>query len=284
MKLLIGAHVSIAGGLYKAFERSTAIGGTVMQIFTKSSRSWYQKPLSKEDIALFAQHWQRSGIADVVVHNTYLVNIAAADAQLEKKSVEALKDELHRCEQLNIPYLVMHPGSHGGFGEEQGLKKIAKNLDIILGTAEGNTKIVLETTAGQGTALGTSFEQIAAIRSWCKEKKRIGVCIDTCHIFSAGYDIASEEGYEKTMKQCDNIIGLSHVKVMHINDSKTPLGSHVDRHENLGKGTIPLKTFERMVNDKRLAQVPKILETPDEDLYAKEIAMLNKMVHKYKSG
>lgn len=280
-EILIGAHVSIAGGLHHAFDRALSIGASTFQIFTSSSRSWHEKPLPKEDCALFDRARKDSGIDVVVAHASYLINIASSTPKTFYSSQKALKDELVRCEQLGIQYLVLHPGAHTGSGVEQGIENIVRALDAVLEAVPGKTMIALESMAGQGTTLGSHFEELKAIRNACSHKKRIGVCLDTCHMYSAGYDIGTEEGYKATMKQCDEIIGLEHVKVIHVNDSKTKLGSHVDRHEALGKGTIPLSTFELLINDQHFNNVSKILETPTDaamKLYAQEIELLKKMV------
>ncbi|MBU1007920.1 deoxyribonuclease IV [Candidatus Dependentiae bacterium] len=274
---LIGAHISIAGGFCKAIERAQALGATTMQIFTKSSRSWFEKPISDDEVKAFKKALKQSKLKKIMAHSSYLINIASTNPETEKNSATALKHELKRCEQLGIPYLVMHPGSHLGAGEQEGIKKICKNLDKILAQASGTTKILLETMAGQGTNLGHTFEQIKSIIANCAHKKLLGVCLDTCHIFAAGYDIRTEEAYKKTIKQFAQIIGIRKLQALHLNDSKTGLDSHKDRHESLGEGHIPRTTFKYIMQDKRFAKIPKILETPDPNLYAKEINMLNRM-------
>jgi len=278
--ILVGAHMSISGGTHKSIARGEAIGCTAIQIFNKSSRSWHAKALSQEEINLFKSTQKASSIKIVISHTSYLINICSPNAQTEKKSVAALHVELDRCEQLGIPYLVLHPGSHVKSGEEVGIEKIAKNLDLILGKSKGITKILLETMAGQGTNIGHTFEQLKAIRSKCKQKRKIGICLDTCHIFAAGYNINTEKGYQGVMKQFDKILGINLIKAIHVNDSKTECGAHKDRHENLGKGKIARQAFKMIMNDKRFAKVPKILETPvqDEQEYAAEIKMLKRMV------
>jgi deoxyribonuclease-4 len=274
--VLVGAHVSIAGGLHKAVERALALGATTMQIFTKSSRSWYDKPISPETEKLFKKALKDSGLKKIVAHASYLINIASAKPNTEQQSVAALKHELHRCEQLSIPFLVLHPGSHIGDGEEKGIKKICKNLDKVLATANGKTKLLLETMAGQGTNLGYTFKQIREIHDRCTHKKHLGVCLDTCHIFAAGYELRNTTEYEKTMKKFARIVGLRKLKAIHLNDSKTELGSRKDRHESLGKGQIPKKIFQLIMQDKRLVGIPKILETPDPTLYKEEISLLKR--------
>ena len=278
--ILVGAHVSIAGEMYKSVERALSIGATTMQIFTKSSRSWVAKKLTDQNCEDFKTAVKSSGLSHLVAHASYLINIGTHDGETERKAVDALTDELMRCEQLGIPYLVLHPGSHVGEGIEKGIKQIAKHLDAILQKIDGKTIIALETMAGQGTNLGSTFEEIKTIIDLCEEKKRIGVCLDTCHIFSAGYDISTTDGYKKVMKSFDEIIGLKKLKVVHINDSKTAFNSHKDRHEELGKGSIPLETFKLIMHDKNLENIPKILETPTDDemkLYCKEIKLLKEL-------
>lgn len=278
--ILLGAHVSISGGFYKAIEKGEQIGCTAIQIFTKSGRSWFAKKITNEEIKKFKETLKNSHIKYVIAHASYLINIGSPKKEMEKKSIAGLELELERCEQLGIKYLVVHPGAHLKEGEEKCLKQIAKNLDKILKKHKGKTKILLETTAGQGTNVGYKFEQIKEILDLSKEKNKLGVCLDTCHIFSAGYDIGSPKGYEKVMKQFSKIIGLKNLKVVHLNDSKTKLNSKKDRHENIGKGTIPLSTFRLIMNDKRLEKIPKILETPVKtgDEHSKEIKMLKAML------
>ncbi len=266
---LLGAHMSIAGGVHTAFDRGEKIGCTTIQVFTKNSNQWFGKPLTEEDIQQYKQKAKESSIAPVIAHDCYLINLCAKDTVILKKSRDAFLDELQRCEALGIPYLNFHPGSHMGQGEEEGIKRITESINLIHEKTEGfSVKSVLETTAGQGTALGYTFEQLRAIIDAVDEKKRIGVCIDTCHIFTAGYDIRTEEGYEKTFHEFDEVIGLDRLVAFHVNDSKKGLGSRVDRHEHIGKGTIGMKGFSLLMNDQRFQGIPKILETPkSEDMH-----------------
>lgn len=276
---LVGAHVSIAGGLHKAIERAEALGGTTMQIFTKNSKAWFGKPIPQEEAERFRKALKESNLKGVMAHASYLINIASPKPEMIKKSIAGLKHELHRCEELNIPYLILHPGAHTGSGEEKGLEQVSKSLDAVLETANGTTKILLETMAGQGTSLGHTFEQIKTIYQNCKHKKLLGVCLDTCHIFAAGYDIRTEKAYTETMTKFSKVIGLSRLKAIHLNGSKTELGSHKDRHENLGDGYIPNKTFQLIMQDERLVKIPKVLETPSEDgvtEYTREIKLLKR--------
>lgn len=260
--LLFGAHVSISGGLEKAFQRGKSIGCTAIQIFTKSNRQWAAKPLTKNDIELFKQAHKSSPIKHVIVHASYLINIGSPNTDTHKKSVAALEKELKRCEQLGIRHLVLHPGSHLKTGEDECLKKVASSLDSIFEKIPGNTMILLETMAGQGSSLCYVFEHIKKIMRYSSHKKRLGVCFDTCHAFAAGYDFRTPKTYEAMWKKFDKTIGLNKIKAMHINDSKKELGSRVDRHEDIGKGKIGTKAFSLLFNDERFFDVPKILETP----------------------
>lgn len=278
--ILIGAHVSSAKSLHLAFARGESIGCTTMQIFTKSSRTWDAKPLTAIEIEQFIKRAQESPITNVVVHAGYLINLCSSNPENEQKSIASLIQEIERCAHLNIKYLVLHPGSHLGAGEKEGTEKIAHNLNHVLKNTDESVSIVLETTAGQGTNLGYTFEQLRDIRNLINDKKRIGICLDTCHIFCAGYDISTPESYKKTINLFDEIIGLSHLKVIHINGTKDARGSRTDRHSPIQEGKIPLTTFELFMNDHRLIHIPKILETPaNEDmiLWKKEIALLKKM-------
>lgn len=261
--LLIGAHVSISGGLHKAFPLAADIGCTAMQIFTKNASQWNAKPLQDKEIQQFKAAWEASGIRMVVAHDSYLINLATPDDALLEKSRSAMRIEVERCEQLGIPSLVMHPGSHVGSGEEAGLRRVAESFDAIHRQTSGyQTKILVETTAGQGTNLGWQFEQIARIFEHVAQPERLGVCFDTCHAFAAGYDIRTEAAYRQTMAEFDRIIGLARLNAIHVNDSVKPLGCRVDRHEAIGKGHIGLDGFRWLMNDPRLADIPKILETP----------------------
>jgi deoxyribonuclease-4 len=279
--ILVGSHVSAAGELYKAIERAASIDCSAFQIFTKSNRSWFDKPITEQAAAQFKDTLAATPtIKSVVVHSSYLINIGSPEEDKAKQSTKALLDEVRRCQQLGIKLLVLHPGSHLKSGEEDSLKRIATALDTVLEQSEG-VSIVLETMAGQGTNLGYTFEQLAAIRQQCAHKRRVSFCLDTCHVFSAGYDITTTEGYEKTITAFDSIIGLEHLTVIHLNDSQKGLASKVDRHAPLGTGHIPLATFSLIMNDKRLTQIPKLLETPsdpDMKLWAAEIKLLKGMV------
>lgn len=260
---MFGAHMSIAGGLDKALERGEKINCRTIQIFTKSNNQWKAKEITDEDLHRFHNLYNKSRIFQVVAHDSYLINLASPDPVLHRKSIDAFFHEMERCEKLKIPYLVFHPGAHVGSGEKAGLKKIAQSINVLLKRGKGfKVSLLLETTAGQGTNLGYKFEHLADIIKMVRQKKSIGVCVDTCHIFAAGYDITTQKGYKKSFQTFNKVIGLDKLKVFHINDSKKELGSRVDRHEHIGKGFLGLKPFEFLVNDKRFVDTPKILETP----------------------
>lgn len=263
---LVGAHESIAGGVHTAFERGIRAGCRALQVFTKNSNQWRSKPLSDADIANYKTAASESTLGPVIAHDSYLINLCAKDPAILEKSREAFIDEIRRCDALGIPYLNFHPGAHMGRGEEEGIALIAESLDEAhAATAGSATMSVLETTAGQGSAIGYSFEHLRAIMDRVRDPGRMGVCLDTCHVFAAGYDISTPKGYEETMRLFDEIIGLRHLVAIHANDSKKPLGSRVDRHEHIGKGAIGEAGFRCLMRDERLAMVPKILETPKGD-------------------
>ncbi len=278
---LIGSHVSGAGGLHNAIERGTSIGATAIQIFTKSNRQWFEKNITDADADLFKKAWAISPIKEVVVHAAYLINLGSANADVATKSIKALADEINRCAQLGIKYLVLHPGSHLGAGVEPCLAQIARNLDTVFESCSPGVMVLLETMAGQGTNVGFRFEHLAHVRALTAHKNRVGACLDTCHVFCAGYDISTNEGWDAMVTNIDTSIGLENVKAIHVNDSQTACASNKDRHAPLGEGLIPLNTFKHMMLDARLAHIPKILETPSDPamaLWAKEIALLKTFV------
>lgn len=274
---LVGAHISTAGGIHLAVERALEIGATTMQVFTKNNKQWHATPLNPEEVTLFKKAVKENDLEGITAHAGYLINIGSSNPEVEEKSIKSLTLELARCNTLSIPYLVLHPGSHTGAGDEAGMHKIAKNLDAILATSTGPTKILLETMAGQGTNLGSTFEQIKKIMSMVAHHSKLGVCLDTCHVFAAGYQLATKKDYEIMMQQFDDIVGIEDLLAIHVNDSKFGCGAKKDRHEELGKGQIPLEIFKCLMQDSTLASVPKILETPTPELYAQEITMLKKM-------
>jgi len=262
----LGAHLSIAGGLPRAVDRAEASGCQALQIFTKSAGQWRARDLPPEEIALFKRRVRQTKIRPVVAHNSYLINLAAADPALRRRSIDSLRDELDRAEALGLDGLVMHPGSYTSGTEKGGLRLIADGLaEILASRPDGRTRILLEHTAGQGTNLGHRFEHLAEIIDLLGGSPRLGVCLDTCHLLVAGYDICSERGYQDTFRQFGAIVGFSRLKAFHMNDSKKPCMSRVDRHEHIGKGCLGLAPFRRIVNDPRFAKLPMLLETPKLD-------------------
>ena len=262
----LGAHLSIAGGLPRAVDRAEASFCQALQIFTKSAGQWRARELPPDEIARFRLRLRQTKIRPVVAHNSYLINLAAADPVLRLKSIDALRDELDRAESLGLDGLVMHPGSYTSGTAEDGLKMIADALAGILQSRPGGTTtILLEHTAGQGTNLGHRFEHLAEIIDGLGGSPRVGVCLDTCHLLAAGYDICSEEGYQQTFRQFGSIVGFARLKAFHLNDSKKPCGSRVDRHEHIGQGCLGLEPFRRLLNDPRFATLPMLLETPKTD-------------------
>jgi len=261
----LGAHMSIAGGVHLAIERACSINCTAMQIFVKNNMQWFARPLSTEEIRVFLDHRQRRQLASVFAHANYLINLAATNSQFHANSLRALAEELIRADQLELPFLVMHPGAHLGTGEEAGLEKIAASIDAIWRVIpKVKTKIALETTAGQGSCLGHRFEQVAHVINNVREPERLSVCLDTAHIFAAGYDISSEIAAKKTFREFDRIIpqARDRLAAIHLNDSKAARGSRVDRHAHIGKGEVGLAAFRFIMNEPRFRKIPKVLETP----------------------
>lgn len=258
----LGAHESISGGLHKAFERGQSVGCEALQIFVKSNRAWAARPLTGEEVALFQKEATETGIHPVVAHTSYLLNLGTPDDGLWTKSRDTLIIELERCERLRVPTLVLHPGSHIESGEEAGLARIAQALGGVHAATPGfRTQILLETTAGQGTNLGYRFEQLAWLLEHTPQGERLGVCLDTCHVFAAGYELRTPEGYAATMKEFDDVIGLERLQAVHLNDSQYDLGSRRDRHEHIGQGFLGFDVFRHVLNDPRLAGLPGLLET-----------------------
>jgi deoxyribonuclease-4 len=275
-ELLIGAHMSISGGVFNAILAGEELGCTTIQIFTKNNNQWRAKELTSAEVDKFFEHQKRTGISPIVGHNGYLINLASPKDDIFALSKESMLVELQRAEKLGLPYLVMHPGSHLGTGEKEGIKKIAGTINWLHQKTPGHeVKICLETTAGQGSNLGYKFEQLAQIIELVKENQRMGVCYDTCHTFAAGYDIRTKRAYQDTFKEFDKVIGLGWLKVIHLNDAVKELGSRVDRHTHIGEGKIGLEGFELLMNDKRWEKIPKILETPKEGGTAKDIKNLS---------
>ena len=256
----IGVHLSISGGLYKAVEKAAQLKIQALQIFLKNSNRWEAKPYSEDDISIF--HKAKETVKDIVIfaHAGYLINLAGI-GDVKKKSLVALADELQRAEQLHIDYLVLHPGSHGARGLEQGIDSVAENLVEVL-TRTKKVKILLETTAGQGSSIGHRFEHIRSNMDKASCSARLGVCLDTCHVFAAGYDISRKDSYADVFSEFNAIIGLKKLKLIHVNDSKKECGSMVDRHEHIGRGCIGNEGFRLLLNDSKLASIPLVLETP----------------------
>lgn len=260
---LLGAHFSIAGGLHRALFEAQKYGCNALQIFTKNAHTWKERALTPAEIELFEQTRTETGITAIASHTSYLINLATGDKKKHAMSCNALKQELVRSSMLDIPFVVLHPGSHMGCGEGEGIGRIADNINQTLAQVPDlKTQLLLETTAGQGSSLGHTFEQLALIMDGIENKAALGFCLDTSHIFAAGYDIRTPAAYQKTIKAFDSATGLEHLYLIHLNDSKKQLGSGVDRHEHIGQGHIGLEAFELIMNDQRLMHIPKIIETP----------------------
>lgn len=275
----VGAHVSASGGVFNAPLNAMKIGAKAFALFTKNQKQWAAKPLDEETIALFKENLVKSGILPkhILPHDSYLINLGHPEEEKRQKSLDAFIDELERCSQLGLDRLNFHPGSHlKQISEEECIDRIAMSMNEAIRRVEG-VNLTIENTAGQGSNLGWRFEQIAAIIERIEDKSRVGVCIDTCHMFTAGYDIRTIDAYEQTWLEFDRIIGFDYLKGMHINDSKPDLGSHVDRHDSIGKGKIGVEPFRFLMNDSRMDDIPLVLETIDETIWAQEIELLYSM-------
>ncbi len=275
----IGAHVSASGGVFNAPLNAMKIGAKAFALFTKNQKQWAAKPLDEATIGLFKDNLAQSGILSrhILPHDSYLINLGHPEEEKRLKSLEAFIDELHRCRQLGLDRLNFHPGSHlKQITEEACIDRIALSMNEAIKQVEGVT-LTIENTAGQGSNLGWRFEHLSAIIARIEDKSRVGVCIDTCHLFTAGYDIRTREAYDATWEAFGTIVGFEYLKGMHINDSKPDLGSHVDRHDSIGKGKIGLEPFGFIMNDPRMDDIPLILETIDETLWAHEIELLYAM-------
>jgi len=261
---LLGAHMSIAGGVAKSIERGLSIGCTAIQIFTGFNNRWVSKDIPHEELAAF--HQKKSQVGIIFAHNNYLVNLASPDPEVSRKSYRSMLEELQRAIGLGLPYLVIHPGSHLGSGEKEGLARIIRHLnDLFAETGEpgeSRIRVLLETTAGQGSNLGYRFEHLAEILFGVQDQDRVGICFDTCHVFAAGYDFRTLQGYERTFEEFDRTIGISRILAFHLNDSKHETGSRKDRHEHIGQGFLGLEAFRLLLNDKRFSHVPMVIETP----------------------
>lgn len=276
----IGAHVSSSGGVENAPENAHSIGATAFALFTKNQRQWKSAPLTKESIAKFKKNCERFGYspAQILPHDSYLINLGHPEDEGLEKSREAFLDEMQRCEQLGLDRLNFHPGSSlGKISEEACLMRIAESINFVLDKTKGVTAVI-ENTSGQGSNLGYTFEQIKMIIDHVEDKSRVGVCLDTCHTYTAGYDIKTEKGFADTFIKFDSAVGFKYLKGMHINDSKKELATRVDRHDNLGKGFLGVDIFKRIMSDSHFDNIPLILETPDESIWAEEIKMLKSFV------
>lgn len=259
----LGAHVSIAGGVSKAIARGEELGCNALQVFVKNASQWVGKPLANDEVERFRGLHASSSIGPIAAHSTYLINLASTDPTNRNRSRRALRDELDRCERLGIPFLVLHPGAHLGAGEKKGFKKVATSLDHVFRAGDdGKTRILLENTAGQGTVLGRRLSHLATIQELSAHPERLGICLDTCHAFAAGYPLHEEEGYEVFFDRLEELFGKKEPSCLHLNDSKKPFDSRRDRHANIGRGEIGKDLFARLLHDPRLRDTPMILETP----------------------
>jgi deoxyribonuclease-4 len=274
--ILLGAHMSIGGGVHMAIDRACSINCTAMQIFVKNNMQWFAPPFTNEQIRAFLRHGRRADIASTFAHANYLINLAATNPQFQANSLRALSEELQRADQLELPFLVLHPGAHLGAGEEAGLNKIVASIDRVLRRLpKVKTRIALETTAGQGSCLGYRFEHLLYIIENVREPERLCVCLDTAHVFAAGYDMSKEGAVRKMFREFDRLLGLQRLVALHLNDSKTACGSRVDRHAHIGKGQIGLEAFRFIMRDRRLAKIPKVLETPKGKDLAEDVENMN---------
>ena len=255
--------MSIRGGVSMAIGRARSIHCTAMQIFVKNNMQWFARPLARDEIRSFLDHVQRGELSSIFGHANYLINLAATNPHFHANSIRDLSEELTRADQLELPFLVLHPGAHIGAGEEAGLEKIVDSIDAVFRKIpQVKTKIALETTAGQGSCLGHRFEHLAHIIEKVREPERLRVCLDTAHLFAAGYDISSEYSTREILREFDRVVGLDRLAAIHLNDSKTARGSRVDRHEHIGKGRIGLGAFRFIMRNRRFRKIPKVLETP----------------------
>ena len=280
LAMLIGAHISTEGGLHTALDRAVEEGCDALQIFTKNKGTWAAKPLTDEQLQAFQDRARATGHKPVVAHAAYLINLASPAKELRDKSTEALRVEVERCEALGISSLVLHPGSHGGTSDEEGLRRAATALDRVHRATRGfRTRILLETSAGQGSSICVSFASIGNLIDRVRDPERLGVCVDTCHIFAAGYELRTDEGYHRSMAELEEHVGSSRVLCLHINDSKKELGTRVDRHEHIGKGYLGSEGLRRILNDSRFAHAPFIFELPPENgMIRKNLAALRALV------
>lgn len=280
MKKYIGAHVSASGGVENAPLNAKSIGATAFALFTKNQRQWVAKPLTGESISKFKENCRQAGYQphQILPHDSYLINLGNPDPRALQKSRDAFLDEMQRCEQLGLDRLNFHPGAHlNKTSENRCMELIAESINLVLDQTAGVTAVI-ENTAGQGSNLGHTFEQIAYIMERVQDQSRVGVCIDTCHAYTAGYELTTRSGFEATFIKFDQIIGFDRLKGMHLNDSKKELGSRVDRHDSLGKGLLGIELFRWIMEDERFDGIPLVLETPDDSLWEKEIGLLKSFI------
>ena len=277
--MLLGAHVSISGGLDKAPERGRDLTCDCMQIFSKNQMQWRAKPLDLGEAERFRENSKVHGIVETVIHDSYLINLCSPDKALLKQSREAFLEEMVRAKHLGVRNLIFHPGAHMGSGEAEGLKRIAESMNWARAeSGSGDVQLVLEITAGQGSVLGHSFEQLATVIGLLDDQKNAGVCLDTCHAYAAGYDLRTRNGYRQTLDRFDEVLGMDRLRAMHLNDSKAKQGSRLDRHEAIGKGFLGLECFKNIMSDKRLGKIPMVLETPGgEGSYKEELKVLRSL-------
>ncbi len=276
----IGAHVSISKGPENAPKNAEGIGAKAFAMFTRNQRQWVSKPLTDKNISKFKENCKRSGYdpEHILPHDGYLINLGHPEKKALEKSRNAFLEEMQRCEYLGLRYLNFHPGSHlNKIAPDKCLERIAESINLVLEQTAGVTAVI-ENTAGQGTNMGYQFEHLARIIGQVKDKNRIGVCLDTCHTYSAGYDIKTSKAFENTLQEFDNIVGIRFLKAMHLNDSKKPFGSRVDRHESIGKGSLGLEPFKFIMNDPCFDHIPMVLETPDQSIWEEEIRLLYSLI------
>lgn len=277
--MIVGAHVPVTGGLARGPENGRAIGAEAIQIFTRNQMQWRARPLEQAEVDAFRASFAASGVRSVLVHGSYLVNLASPHPDALRLSRDTFFAEMQRCDALGIPYLVFHPGAHVGAGEQAGLAAVAASLDDLLDRGRGlEVMPLLEVTAGQGSCLGHTFEHLARILDRVRRPERLGICLDTCHLFAAGYDIATPRGYERTFASFERLLGLAPLKAFHLNDAKQPLGSRRDRHERVGRGHLGEETFRRLLRDPRFAGLPGVVETPGPlERWKREVRLLRRL-------
>lgn len=278
----LGPHVSASGGVENAPLNAMQVGATAFALFTKNQRQWFSAPLSEKSITAFKENLSKSGISTdfVLPHDSYLINLGSPDAEGLEKSRNSFHEEMHRCEQLGLKMLNFHPGSHlKQITLEECLTRVAESINFALDKTQGVTAVI-ENTAGQGTNVGFSFQHLTYIIDKVEDKSRVGVCLDTCHTYSAGYDLKTEAGYKSTFEEFEEVVGFKYLRAIHLNDTKKEFGSRVDRHDSIGKGLLGMDFFERIMGDRRFDHIPFILETPDEMLWKEEIALLKQLSDK----